>query len=288
MSKSKPLSAKQENQVKSASQDTPSRIGLWIIFLSIVLGSMGFMTWLRIPPLTAPQLTYEVLNTFAHDETAFTQGLLIDNGQMYESTGRINQSSVRAVDLATGRPVTQVDLKKTYFGEGITIYGSKLYQLTFQNGKILVYDKDSLQLLEEKDFPYEGWGLTSDPDHLILSDGSATIRFLDPETFAVKSKITVRDGRRTVSEINELEYYDGRIYANVWHEDLILEIIPASGRISAKIDMAGLLNPKPDDREACLNGIAVDKKTNSFYVTGKLWPKLFEVKFVRKTPESKR
>ncbi len=157
--------------------------------------------------------------------------------------------------------------------------------MTFQNYKIRIYDKDSLELLEEREFPFEGWGLTSDADYLILSDGSSTIRYLDPETLQVVSKINVRDGRQAISEINELEYYDGRIYANVWREDVILQIQPATGRVTGKIDMSGLLDEKVADDGACLNGIAVNTETNTFYVTGKLWPKMFEVKFVEKPPE---
>ncbi len=187
------------------------------------------------------------------------------------------------VDLVTGKAIQTKSLPDNYFAEGITVYGSKLYQLTFQNRKVLIYDKDTMELLEEKEFPYDGWGLTSDTDYLIHSDGTSTIRFLDPETFEVKSKITVRDGRQKITEINELEYFDGRIYANVWHENYILQIIPATGRVSARIDLTGLLDPPPTDREACLNGIAVNKETSTFYVTGKLWPKIFEVKFVEKT-----
>lgn len=255
---------------------------LWFVFIGSIVGSMAVMAYFRTPPSAAPELTYEVVNTFQHDPKAFTQGLLLENGKLYEGTGRLKQSTMRLVDIASGKPVITRKLPDQYFGEGIAIYGSKLYQLTFQNRKVLVYDKDSLELIEEKDFPYDGWGLTADSDYLIHSDGTSTIRFLDPESFDVVSKITVHDGRTKISEINELEYFDGRIYANVWHEDYILQIIPATGRVSARIDMSGLLDKPLDDREACLNGIAVDKQTSTFYLTGKLWPKVFEVRFVEK------
>ena len=262
-----------------------NKIYLWVIFLGITFGSMGLMTYLRLPPSQAPQLTYKVLNTFPHDRTAFTQGLFIQNGRMYESTGRFKQSSLRIVDVTTGNQEITKNLPDNYFAEGIATFGSKLYQLTFQNYKIRIYDKDSLELIEEREFPFEGWGLTSDADYLILSDGSSTIRYLDPETLKVVSKINVRDGRQAISEINELEYFDGRIYANVWREDVILQIQPATGRVTGKIDMSGLLDEIIADDGACLNGIAVNKETNTFYVTGKLWPKMFEVKFVEKPPE---
>ncbi|MEC9093175.1 MAG: glutaminyl-peptide cyclotransferase [Planctomycetota bacterium] len=256
---------------------------LWFIFGGIFFGSMAVQTYLRIPPSTAPVLTYEVVNEYEHDATAFTQGLLIDNGRLYESTGRLKESTIRLVEIASGNPIIKKPLPASYFAEGITVYRNKIYQLTFQNKKMLVYNKDSLELIEERDFPFDGWGLTSDSDYLIHSDGTSTIRFLDPDTFTVVEKITVRDGKRKISEINELEYYDKRIYANVWHEDYILQIIPATGRVSARIELEGLLNPPSGDKEACLNGIAVDEKTNTFYLTGKLWPKVFEVKFVEKT-----
>ena len=263
---------------------TSNRLFLWFIFVGSLVGSMAVMTYLRLPPATAPVYTYQVLRSIKHDSAAFTQGLLIDNDRLYESTGRTGQSSLRTLDLATGKVITRKDLPDHYFAEGITLYGSKLYQLTFQNNRIRVYDKDSLELLEERDFEFEGWGLTSDADYLIHSDGSATIRYLDPETLEVVSKVTVHDGSQKIRHINELEYFDGRIYANVWHEDFILQIIPASGRVSARYDMTGLLQPRSEDREACLNGIAVDRESGSFYLTGKLWPKIFEVKFVEKKP----
>lgn len=248
---------------------------------------MALMAYLRLPPSQAPQLTYKTLNTFPHDRTAFTQGLFVQNGRMYESTGRYKQSSLRIVDVATGKPEMTKNLPENYFAEGIATFGSKLYQLTFQNYKIRIYDKDSLELLEEKEFQFEGWGLTSDSDYLILSDGSSTIRYLDPKTLKVVNKITVRDGRQTISNLNELEYFDGRIYANVWQENFILQIQPATGRVTAKIDMSGLLDVDIADDGACLNGIAVNKETNTFYVTGKLWPKMFEVKFVEKPNKKK-
>lgn len=257
-----------------------NRIFLWVLFLGSIFGSMAVMAYFRLPPSQAPLLTYKVLNTFPHDDKAFTQGLLYVDGKMIESTGRTNESTLRLVNVATGVVEQKIELPKAYFAEGIAIHGSKLYQLTFQNNKIRIYDKDSLKFLEEKPFPFEGWGLTADSDYLIHSDGSSTIRFIRPDTLEVQNKITVRDGRRTISNINELEYFDGRIYANVWHEDFILQIIPATGRVSARIDMTGILQPKPGEKEAVLNGIAVNKESNTFYVTGKLWPKLFEVKFV--------
>lgn len=264
-----------------------NKIYLWVVFLGITFGSMALMAYLRLPPSQAPQLTYKTLNTFPHDPAAFTQGLFVQNGRMYESTGRYKQSSLRIVDVTTGKPEITKKLPDNYFAEGIATFGSKLYQLTFQNYKIRIYDKDSLELLEEKEFQFEGWGLTSDSDYLILSDGSSTIRYLDPETLEVVNKITVRDGRQAISNLNELEYFDGRIYANVWQEDFILQIQPATGRVTAKIDMSGLLDVNIADDGACLNGIAVNKETNTFYVTGKLWPKIFEVKFVEKSIEKK-
>lgn len=267
--------------ISALQRPAPRRTFLWFIFIGSIFGSMAVMTYFRIPPSRAPIYTYQVLKVHQHDQKAFTQGLLLDNGRLYESTGRLGQSTLRLIEIGSEQPLVKKSLPDNYFGEGIAIYGSKLYQLTYQNNIIRIYDKDSLELLEERDFPFDGWGLTADSDYLIHSDGTSTIRFLDPESFDVVSKITVHDGKQKIPEINELEYFDGRIYANVWHEDFILQIVPATGRVSARFDMSGLLDPPLDDEEACLNGIAVDKETNTFYVTGKLWPKLFEVKFVK-------
>ena len=289
---SKPKAEKSGDKSKPApsysAYDRPpsNRVFLWVLFIGSIVGSMAVMAYFRLPPSSAPELTFQRIKELPHDSLAFTQGLLIDNGKIYEGTGRLKQSTLRVLDIQTGKELSRKKLPDHYFGEGITIHGSKLYQLTFQNNKILVYDKDSLELLEEKEFPYDGWGLTSDSDYLIHSDGTSTIRFLDPDTFEVQSKITVRDGKRKISELNELEYYDGRIYANVWHENYIVQIIPATGRVSARIDLSGLLDPPMADPEACLNGIAVDPTTNTFYLTGKLWPKIFQVKFVEKKVDS--
>lgn len=257
-----------------------NRVFLWFIFIGSIVGSMVVLGLLRMPPSQAPVYTYEVIGTYPHDPAAFTQGLLLENGKLYESTGRLKQSSVRIVNLETGKPLVKKDLPDVYFGEGIAVFGSKLYQLTYQNNRILVYDKDTLEKLEEREFPFNGWGLTSDSDYLIHSDGTSAIRYIDPETLQVVNKVTVHDGRNKISEINELEYYDGRIYANVWHENYILQIVPATGRVSARIDLAGLLDPPSSDPEACLNGIAIDPDSNTLLVTGKLWPKLFRIKIV--------
>jgi glutamine cyclotransferase len=210
---------------------------------------------------------------------AFTQGLVWLDGALLESTGLYGQSSLRRVELPTGRVLQQVTVPLDYFAEGLAVLQGKLYQLTWQNQKAFVYDLATFQL--EKEFAYdgEGWGLATDGQALILSDGTDRIRFLDPATFAVKRVINVSDHGRPVVRLNELEYVKGEIFANVWQTDFIARIDPATGAVLGWIDLGGLL--PPEDRDATtdvLNGIAYDAAADRLFVTGKLWPKLFEVK----------
>ena len=227
--------------------------------------------------------TYRIVHVYPHDPEAFTQGLVFVDGHLYESTGRNGKSSVRMVDLQTGRILQHYDLPAEYFGEGLTNWGSDLVQLTWKTRLGFVYDR--FILAEKRTFHYEGegWGLTHDDKQLILSDGTPVLRFLDPESFSEIRHITVTDERGlAVDNINELEYIHGEIYANIWHTDQIIRISPRTGKIVGRIDLAGLIDrtqvPNP---EAVLNGIAYDAKQDRLFVTGKLWPKLFEIKIVR-------
>lgn len=223
-------------------------------------------------------LQYEVLNSYPHDPAAFTQGLFYEAGVLYESTGLYGESSLRRVDLKTGRVRRQIDLDETYFGEGATVFQGKLYQLTWQAGECFVYDPKSLEQLDSFRYEGEGWGLTHDDEHLILSDGTDRIRFLDPKGFAVVRSIDVRLGERPVKHLNELEYVDGSIYANVWHQDVIVRIDPKTGRITGFLNLSKLWPERPDNPEAVLNGIAYDAGRDAFLVTGKLWSKLFAIR----------
>jgi len=230
------------------------------------------------PP--APVDGYEVVHTFPHDPNAFTQGLAFVDGHLYESTGRQGHSSLRMVDPATGWVLKEYDLPKQYFGEGLTDWGDTLVQLTWTSGIAFEYDRSTFTVRRTFHYKGEGWGLTHDSTSLILSDGSATLRFLDPGSFREIRKLNVRDeSNRPISNLNELEYVHGEIYANIWHEDRIARISPRTGRVVGWIDLSGLLKPgEVSDEEAVLNGIAYDAKSDRLFVSGKLWPKLFEIK----------
>ncbi len=228
------------------------------------------------------KLGYEVVNSWPHDQKAFTQGLVFLDGKMLESTGQEGRSSLRSVELQTGKILKKVDVPEPYFAEGIALLNNKIYQLTWQHRVGFIYDAQSLQKTGEFTYNGEGWGLTTDGQSLILSDGSNRLRFLDPSSFRTTKTIAVKDGNTPVSDLNELEFVNGEIYANIWHDDRIAAIDPQSGRVKAWIDLAGLLKPgDTQDPEAVLNGIAYDQASSRLFVTGKLWPKLFEIKIKR-------
>jgi glutamine cyclotransferase len=225
--------------------------------------------------------TYRVIHTYPHDPNAYTQGLLWQDGHLYESTGLNGHSSLRMDDLATGRVLQSAVVPSQYFAEGLASWGSTLIQLTWQSHIAFVYDRFSFRLLRTFHYDGEGWGLTDDPHNLILSDGTATLRFLDPATFREVRRITVKDRGIPVTQLNELEFIHGQIYANVWHTDRIARIAPATGQVIGWIDLAGLLPPgSVSDPEAVLNGIAYDAAHDRLFVTGKLWPSLFEIKII--------
>lgn len=229
------------------------------------------------PTNTTPLLySYAVVNVYPHDADAFTQGLVFDNGYLYEGTGLYGGSTLRRVDLATGLVLQSYALPKQYFGEGITIVGEKIVQLTWQSNKGFVYDKQSFALLSEFTYPTEGWGITYDGFRLIMSDGTSTLYFMDPETFEVTGQISVHDSG-PVERLNELEYINGRIYANVWLTDKIAVINPQSAQVEAWIDLNGLESSPNLDPNSVLNGIAYDPGADRLFLTGKLWPHLYEI-----------
>ena len=228
---------------------------------------------------TLSKYSYEVVHVFPHDPNAFTQGLEFHDGKLLESTGQEGRSSLRRVELETGNVLQKVDVPNPFFAEGLTLLKGKIYQLTWQQEKGFIYDPESFAKLGTFAYQGEGWGLTNDGQSLILSDGSNHIRFLDPNNFQVRKTIAVLDGRIPVNEINELEYVRGEIYANIWHKDQIARIDPGTGKINGWIDLTGLLAPgEVADEEAVLNGIAYDDARDRLFVTGKLWPKLFEIR----------
>jgi glutaminyl-peptide cyclotransferase len=226
-----------------------------------------------------PRYSYEIVHTYPHDRRAFTQGLLFLNGVLYESTGLNGQSSVRKVDLTTGKVLQETDVPAQYFAEGLAALNEKLYQLTWQQNTAFVYDLNTFN--REMLFSYtgEGWGLTTDGQSLILSDGTDQIRFLDPSNFQVKRTINVREDGEPVAELNELEYVKGEIFANVWQTDHILRINPSTGEVVGDINLTGILPIADHDATTdVLNGIAYDAPTDRLLVTGKNWPKLFEIR----------
>lgn len=225
--------------------------------------------------------SYRVLKIYPHDPNAFTQGLIFENGSLYESTGLYGYSTLRRVDLETGRILQIQNLPSNYFGEGIAIVGDKIIQLTWREKKAFVYNKKTFELLGEFSYSTEGWGLTFDGKRLIMSDGSSNLYFLSPETFEILGKVEVYDGNKAVSGLNELEFVEGFIYANVWMEDRIAIIDPESGKIFGWIDLSGIYT-KRKDFDDVLNGIAYDNENKRLFVTGKRWSQLFEIEIVPK------
>lgn len=238
----------------------------------------------RPPAAATPTFGYRVLASYPHDPGAFTQGLAYVDGTLYEATGSagVGPSSLRRVDLATGAVQARHDLATEDFGEGIAVVGDRIIQLTWQSQIGYVYDRATFRPLGTFRYPGEGWGLAYDGRRLIMSDGTDRLRFLDPETFVETGSVQVRDAGRPVDQLNELEYIDGQVYANIWQTDRIVRIDPATGQVTAVIDLAGLLPAA--DRESgqvdVLNGIAYDVDRDRLFVTGKLWPKLYEIELV--------
>jgi glutaminyl-peptide cyclotransferase len=232
---------------------------------------------------SVPQYTFKVVHVYPHDSEAFTQGLVYHGGFLYEGTGLNGRSSLRKVRLETGEVLQHTDLVPDYFGEGIAIFDDQVFQLTWQSQTGFVYKLNDFSLVRRFSYPGEGWGLTTDGRDLYMSDGSAEIRVIDPAGFREKRRIKVHDGDTAITELNELEWVEGELFANVWQTDRIARISPVSGRVTGWIDLKGLLSPMYKLEEgAVLNGIAYDAKGKRLFVTGKLWPKVFEIQLVRK------
>jgi glutamine cyclotransferase len=235
-------------------------------------------------------LNYTITNVYPHSRSAYTEGLEWYDNALYEGTGDSDykgNSKLAKVDLATGKDLQKIGLAKEYFGEGITILNGKIYQLTYREGKCFVYDAKTFKKIKEFSYSGEGWGMTNDGTHLIMDDSSNNLYYRNPETFAVVKAVGVSDNNGPLASINELEYVDGFIYANVWLTNYIVKIDPTTGNVISRADLSGLLekyapNEVSEEEQragAVLNGIAYDSVGKRFFVTGKLWPKLFEVKF---------
>lgn len=268
----------------------------WALLLALALAACGQPAATKgaslppLPPKSADgavvHYTYEVVATWPHDRAAFTQGLVFRGGSFVESTGLNGQSTLREVEVATGKVSKQVSLASEYFGEGLAVLGDRAFQLTWQNHKGFVYDADTFRPEGEFSYEGEGWGLTTDGRALILSDGSNRLRFLDPRTFQVQRTVEVKAQGRPVARLNELEWINGEVLANVWQTDRVVRIDPATGEVRGVIDFSGLLSsldrtPTTD----VLNGIAYDAEHDRLFVTGKNWPKIYEVR-LKVRPES--
>jgi glutamine cyclotransferase len=226
----------------------------------------------------AANFTYMIINSFPHDQTAFTQGLVFDDGFFYEGTGLYGKSSLRKIQLSNGMILQKHDLSSEFFGEGITIFQDKIYQLTWKSHIGFVYDKDTFEVIDTFKISTEGWGLTHDGQYLILSDGTSTLYFLDFDTFEVSHSVEVKYNDTPILNLNELEHIDGMVFANIWKTDFIAIINPQNGIVNSWIDFTGLLEKSQASNPDVLNGIAYDPKEDRLFVTGKLWSKIFEIK----------
>ena len=230
------------------------------------------------PPVV--NYSYRIVNTYPHDRNAFTQGLFYLNGNLYESTGQVGQSTIRKVHFEDGRVLQSVPIPPGLFGEGIVNFGNEIVSITWQGGNGYRWDLGTLRQIGQWHYEGEGWGLTQNGTDIIMSDGTSAIRFLDPVTLAERRRITVTIQGAELTELNELEWVNGEIYANIWQTPRIARIDPNTGRVTGVIDLSGIANENTTSRDAVLNGIAFDAQHNRLFVTGKLWPHLYEIQLV--------
>jgi glutaminyl-peptide cyclotransferase len=250
------------------------------LMVALGCGTCACVVWALSQRDASPDLYgVRVVNAYPHDPPAYTQGLAFSDDFLYEGTGKYGESTLRKVELETGQVVRAQPLNRRLFGEGITVWNDRIVQLTWKSGTGIVYKRDSFRELGRFRYAGQGWGLTHDGRHLILSDGSATLRFLDPRTYRVVRRVMVHSEGQRVGHLNELEYVDGEILANIWYKDHIARISPQSGAVTGWIDLRGLL-PERRNRDDVLNGIAYDPQHERLFVTGKHWPKLFEIQVV--------
>ena len=257
-----------------------TRLSLFLL-CSFFAGSMP--AW-KVPSASSvPLYSYQVIHVYAHDRNAFTQGFEYKNGFLYEGTGLNGRSTLRKEELETGKVVQEITLPAQYFGEGITVLNDRVVQLTWQSHVGFIYNLAEFHLLKNFSYPGEGWGLTNDGRQIYMSDGTPQIRCLDPETLQETRRITVHEGGRAIDELNELEWVKGELYANVWQTEQVARISPTDGSVLGWIDLSHLLTPIEQSQSAdVLNGIAYDEHSDRLFVTGKLWPKIFEIRLVHK------
>jgi len=251
--------------------------------LASLIAVMTFITGFSGPAgaqrkITAPVSGYQVVRAYPHDPKAFTQGLVFAGGVLYEGTGLNGQSSIRKVKLENGEVLQIQRLEERYFGEGIALVGDAIVQLTYTTGVGFVYDRATFQRQRTFSYSGEGWGLAYDGTRLVMSDGTPFLRYIDPKTLKETGRVQVTDGGRPVEDLNELEFVKGEIYANVWQSERIARIDPKTGQVRGWIDLKGILDPKDAVGVDVMNGIAYDAAADRLFVTGKLWPKLFEIR----------
>ncbi|MCW4025468.1 MAG: glutaminyl-peptide cyclotransferase [Candidatus Bathyarchaeota archaeon] len=249
-----------------------------VFLLIILVSSIIFLSTPEPQSITTPIYSYTVQQTFPHSTNSFTEGLTFDENYLLESTGLTGASSLKKISLETGEIVQSIELNSNYFGEGITVVNGTIIQLTWQNQVAFVYDKENFTLIKQFTYNMAGWGLTFDGQNLIMSNGSPNLYFLNPETFKVTGQITVKDGNLPIDQLNELEYVNGTIYANIWQQNKIAQINPQDGQILAWIDLTGLYTSA--DSINCLNGIAYNPQNGALIVTGKNWPSLYQIQIV--------
>lgn len=254
-----------------------TRWSLLLLFIGIALGGVYLERFLRAGP-EIPMFTYKVVAEHPHDPESFTQGLVLADGHVWESTGKYGNSKLRKIELETGNVVNEIELDKAHFGEGLALANGKLYQLTWKAGKCFVYDLD-FNKINEFEYDGEGWGITFDGTELMVSDGTSQIQFFDPATFQLTRVISVHHGHRRIPRLNELEYADGKLYASQLGSDYIYKIDPRDGSVIGLIDLTGIWPTAERPNEGLLNGIAVDAKQRKIILTGKYCPKIFEVQF---------
>jgi glutaminyl-peptide cyclotransferase len=252
----------------------------WVLLAVVVVTVGAAMVWGLAREREPPVYGFEVVHAYPHDPQAYTQGLVYAGGVLYEGTGKYGESTLRRVALGSGKVLQAHALDRSLFGEGIALWDGQIVQLTWRNSIAIVYDQRTFRELRRFEYRGEGWGLTHDGRHLIMSDGSATLRFLDPQTFRVVRELLVQSRGRRVGRLNELEYVRGEIFANVWYQDHIARISPRTGEVIGWIDLRGLW-PQRSERDAVLNGIAYDAQGDRLFVTGKDWPKLYEIRLTR-------
>jgi len=263
-------------------QDLPAALFIAMLITSMICSAES--DFLNVQSKAIPTLGYDVINTYPHDSRAFTQGLVYDgNGLLFEGTGLNGQSSLRLVNLQNGSVLKKTNLASELFGEGVALWKDRIVQLTWKSGLGLVYDKGNFRRIGNFSYSTEGWGITSDNNSLIMSDGSNVLHILDPESFAEKGQIWVTANGLPLTGLNELEYVKGEIYANVWPTYWIAIISPKTGEVTARVNLMGILKANETEGKSVdvLNGIAYDASEDRLFVTGKLWPRLYEIRLVR-------